>query len=282
VVVDALRAIEADPARPASATEETVVEMAELVEPEDESLTPSRRRRRGNREYLREEDEDDYPVRRDRASRSNWSAAEVLGLIAVILGIGSCLFAWISCFGVLTVPFSGVGFALGAVGVILAFLDKRRGLGLALGGCASCLLAIGLVAVFWRPPWTPSVNTATQRNRVTSTPKNQMASDLVAAQTALASADRFWTEGKHGEAVATYKTYHLHRQGAQKAELIKRIVEHELRMKNTEEARKWIEVGLTSTLSIQYESDAAKALLARVKKERDLPPFVGPPAPPGP
>ena len=84
----------------------------------------------------------------------------------------------------------------------------------------------------------------------------------------LAAADRSYAEGKKAEAVAKYKDRFSHVPGDRRAEVIKRVADHEATAGDKAEARRWVEKGLDGKMNIAYESPAARDLLAQVQRER--------------
>jgi hypothetical protein len=93
---------------------------------------------------------------------------------------------------------------------------------------------------------------------------------MIGASTArkeLKEADQQYAEGKRDEAVATYKRHFS--LADDQAEILKRIVEHEVQKGNTTEAQKWVERGEKAKVAAAYESAVARELLAKVRKERE-------------
>lgn len=84
----------------------------------------------------------------------------------------------------------------------------------------------------------------------------------------LAAADRLYAEGQRGEAVAKYKDRFAHLPNDRRAEVIRRVADHEAVSGDGAEARRWVEKGLDAKQDITYESPAARDLLARVQRER--------------
>jgi hypothetical protein len=85
-------------------------------------------------------------------------------------------------------------------------------------------------------------------------------------QEAIAEADKLYPS-KPADAVAKYKEGYPS-AGSRKAEIIQRIVDHEAEAGNNEEAKRWIERGLDEKLTINFKSGTARALLAKVEKDR--------------
>ena len=85
-------------------------------------------------------------------------------------------------------------------------------------------------------------------------------------EAALAEADRLYPS-KPTEAVAKYKEGYP-AADARRAEVLKKIVDHEAGAGNTAEATKWIERGLDDKLTVDYTSPAARGLFAKVQKDR--------------
>lgn len=84
----------------------------------------------------------------------------------------------------------------------------------------------------------------------------------------LAAADSLYAEGKKAEAVAKYKDRFSHLPDDRRAEVIKRIADHEATAGDKAEARRWVEKGLDGKTEIAYETAAARDLLVQVKQER--------------
>ena len=84
----------------------------------------------------------------------------------------------------------------------------------------------------------------------------------------LAAADRLYAEGKKAEAVAKYKDRYSFVPDGRKAEVVKRVADHEATAGDKAEARRWVEKGLDAKLDIKYESPAARDILAQVHRER--------------
>jgi serine/threonine protein kinase len=254
--------------RPASAA--AVVEAISRIE--DDQLEPLADTPRRRPPSKRREDEDDRDDRtRHSAPKRGKGRREIniLGVTSLVLGGGALALAWIpiiSCFSILL---SGLGFLLGLGGIVLAALDRRRGLTSPIAGTVVNVLAFGLVPLsFWL--WTRPSGHSTGTTRTITRPTTTVVPRSPAQ--ALIDADRFWATGQHAAAVATYKREYTKRTGAARAELFKRIVEHELRQKNQQEARKWMAKALDEKLQIEYESEAARNLLAELKKEREAGP----------
>lgn len=87
------------------------------------------------------------------------------------------------------------------------------------------------------------------------------------AQESIKEADKLYAEGKQEEAVRAYKK-HFSEAGDRKPELLKRIVEYELKQGDRAEARHWVEKGIDGKLEVAYDSEAARGLLADVQQER--------------
>lgn len=88
------------------------------------------------------------------------------------------------------------------------------------------------------------------------------------ARADVAAADRLYAEGKRAEAVAKYKDRFSHVPELQRTEVIKRIVDHEATAGDPAAARQYVEKGLDGKLKVEYETPAARDLLARVQQER--------------
>lgn len=78
------------------------------------------------------------------------------------------------------------------------------------------------------------------------------------------SADALWAAGEKPHAVREYKSlYQSTYVGTDvKTEILPRIVEHEIELGNTDEAKTWIKRGLLDDLKIEYGDPAAKKLFA--------------------
>lgn len=83
---------------------------------------------------------------------------------------------------------------------------------------------------------------------------------------ALAEGDRLYSTDP-AAAVAKYKEG-WDAAGPRKAEVLQRVVDHEAKPGNSAEAKKWIEKGLSDKLTVNYETPAARELLAQVQHER--------------
>jgi hypothetical protein len=89
-------------------------------------------------------------------------------------------------------------------------------------------------------------------------------------EAAIREGNELYKQGKLAEAIEKYKYgFPSVVISKEEAEIVKRIVEYEVKAGNAEEARKWIEKGLKRKLEITYESPAAKKLFRKVKKERE-------------
>jgi hypothetical protein len=89
----------------------------------------------------------------------------------------------------------------------------------------------------------------------------------------LKAADRLFGEGKRAEAVAKYKTNFAAVASQSQAEILKRIVEHEVETGDLKEARRWIELGLDKGLAPRYAGGAAFKLEREAKHEREFQAF---------
>ncbi len=74
-------------------------------------------------------------------------------------------------------------------------------------------------------------------------------------------------ESKPAEAIVKYKEGYP-AAGERKAEVLQRIVDHEVGAGNTAEATKWIDKSLNDKLTVAYTSAAAKDLHAKAQKDR--------------
>jgi hypothetical protein len=68
-----------------------------------------------------------------------------LGIAALVLGIISCLVAWVPFVGVVSLPISLIGLLLGVIGITIAAASKRQSMAMAVAGSIVCVVAIGLV-----------------------------------------------------------------------------------------------------------------------------------------
>src|SRR5262249_36810200 len=69
-----------------------------------------------------------------------------LGIPSLVLGVIAGSFGWIPGVGVLSMPLSGLGLLLGIAGLIVAIVQRGRGLTFPIAGSAVCLasLAVGV------------------------------------------------------------------------------------------------------------------------------------------
>jgi hypothetical protein len=84
----------------------------------------------------------------------------------------------------------------------------------------------------------------------------------------LAEADKLYQAGKTEEAVAKYKDAYS-AAGDRRADVVKRIVDHEAGKGNTTEARKWVDRGLADQLAMSFDSPAGRTLLADAQREKE-------------
>lgn len=96
---------------------------------------------------LAEREEDDLPrVRKKSRPSSSGSAALVVGIITLVLGMVALAFSWIPFICVVGVVLAGLGLIAGVVGVVLGLIQKGLGLWLSLAGGLTSLLAL-IVAI---------------------------------------------------------------------------------------------------------------------------------------
>jgi DNA-directed RNA polymerase subunit RPC12/RpoP len=84
----------------------------------------------------------------------------------------------------------------------------------------------------------------------------------------LAAADRLYAKGKKAEAGAKYSDRYSYVTNDRRVEIIRRVADHEATAGDKGEARRWVEKGLNVGLEIDYETQAARELLAQVERER--------------
>jgi hypothetical protein len=102
---------------------------------------PSVRRREV---YFDEPDEpDDYEpdYRSFRQKPRESGVAMGLGIASLGLGAAALPLSWVCCVGFITLPVSGIGLALGIVGLILGFTENHRANPWAIAGCVVSFLA---------------------------------------------------------------------------------------------------------------------------------------------
>jgi hypothetical protein len=87
-------------------------------------------------------------------------------------------------------------------------------------------------------------------------------------QESLEEADKLYKAGQKAAAAEKYKAGYP-AAGGRKAEVIKRIVEHEATKGSTDEAKKWMEKGLDDKLTLEFDDADTRALLAQVNQERE-------------
>jgi hypothetical protein len=71
-----------------------------------------------------------------------------LGIPSLILGMIAFLFSWIPLVGLLSMPLSGLGLVLGIAGLVVAIIQRGRGMGFPIAGFAVSLVAL-VIGVFW-------------------------------------------------------------------------------------------------------------------------------------
>jgi hypothetical protein len=104
--------------------------------------------------------EDDYGEElEDRRQRSGDSgrlqptvhvsiASHSLGIASLVLGVLAFVFSVIPCFGIVSLPVSGLGLLLGVAGGVVCFMRKGSGIGYPIAGAPVNLLAL-VIAGFW-------------------------------------------------------------------------------------------------------------------------------------
>ena len=79
------------------------------------------------------------------------------------------------------------------------------------------------------------------------------------ADSALRQADSLYQSGHQAEAVAKYKeSFGGPEARSRKSEILKRIVDQEIKAGNTEEAKVWIKKGIKDNVEVPYDSASAK------------------------
>jgi hypothetical protein len=88
------------------------------------------------------------------------------------------------------------------------------------------------------------------------------------ASKALEEGDRLFAAGKKAEAAEQYKKAYT---GAdkRKAEIVQKIVDQELSAGNRDEARRWIDRALGDRVELNFESQAAREMLAQARQDHD-------------
>jgi hypothetical protein len=111
----------------------------------DEDDEPRRApRRRRDRHY---DDDDDRP--RERAPREGANAQMGLGIAALCIGCVAIVVSVLPCIGLfIGMPIAGVGLLLGVVGLIIALVQKGRGIGFPIAGSSVNVVAL-LICVVW-------------------------------------------------------------------------------------------------------------------------------------
>lgn len=83
----------------------------------------------------------------------------------------------------------------------------------------------------------------------------------------IAEADKQFDAGRKKQAIAVYKKHFEH--VSDKPKYLKRIVETELELGSKTEAKQWIMKGIESNVPVEYDSAAAKEMLALARVEAD-------------
>lgn len=95
----------------------------------------------------READGNDEP-RAGQPLGDSSAAAHSLGIGAMVLGVVSLPLSLIPCVGMISLPLSGIGLAVGVVGLAVSAMRGGRGIGFPIAGSAICGLAV-LVGIHW-------------------------------------------------------------------------------------------------------------------------------------
>jgi hypothetical protein len=83
---------------------------------------------------------------------------------------------------------------------------------------------------------------------------------------AIEEADQLYAAGRHAEAIVLYKQQYAGPH-SNKAEIARRIIEHELDTGHADEARQWMEKAIEEKLEIAYVGKDAKQLATKVRKD---------------
>ena len=82
------------------------------------------------------------PVSNTLGSKSKTSVpALVLGIISVMLGTLALLCCWIPFVGILVIPFTVIGVALGVVGLVIGLITRRKAFGMPITGIVLCVIS---------------------------------------------------------------------------------------------------------------------------------------------
>lgn len=82
------------------------------------------------------------PVSDTLGSKSMTSVpALVLGIISVMLGALAFLCCWIPFVGILVIPFTVIGVALGVVGLVIGLIKRRKAFGMPITGIVLCVIS---------------------------------------------------------------------------------------------------------------------------------------------
>ena len=82
------------------------------------------------------------PVSNTLGSKSKTSVpALVLGIISVMLGTLALLCCWIPFVGILVIPFTVIGVALGVVGLVIGLITRRKAFGMPITGILLCVIS---------------------------------------------------------------------------------------------------------------------------------------------
>lgn len=112
------------------------------------SATPPRTPHPARRRERDAEPDEAGEARSARSGRLG-SAATSLGVGSLVLGVVALPIAFVPCMGVFSLPLSGLGLALGLVGLVLALAkDGGRSVGLPVAGAGVSLLA-GFLGLLW-------------------------------------------------------------------------------------------------------------------------------------
>ncbi len=79
-----------------------------------------------------------YVSRVDRAGKSTSG----LGVASLVLGITAMVSCWIPCVGLCGMPLSGIGFILGAIGLLVAHSGGKTRVGMPIAGTAICVASL--------------------------------------------------------------------------------------------------------------------------------------------
>src|SRR5437870_4480381 len=70
-----------------------------------------------------------------------------LGIPSLVLGTIAFLFSWVPKVSLLSIPLGGLGLLLGIAGLVIAIIQRGRGIGFPIAGSAVSLVA--LIGAFW-------------------------------------------------------------------------------------------------------------------------------------